>query len=115
MTPTYKSSQGTTSKKLVFKFPQKKQETLNPEIVIDWAKQNGFEISFVSPTPKLKSKLHYSFGDVMVSDVVNENKTHNTLNEEINNSGLPDFVKQWATNNPERFLENIQRIKKLLK
>jgi len=37
------------------------------------------------------------------------------VNEEIVNSGLPDFVKDWAKDNPEKFMENIERIKKLLK
>ena len=103
-------------KKLSEKFPQKRRDILNPEEVIQWANQNGFDITFVAPTPKLKSKLHTSFGDVMVSDVVSENKVRKiNVKEEIENSGLPDFVKDWAKDNPERFVENINRIKRLLK
>ena len=52
----------------------------------------------------------------MVSDVVSENKVRKmTVKEEIDSSGLPDFVKEWAKDNPERFVENINRIKRLLK
>ena len=52
----------------------------------------------------------------MVPDVVSENKVRKiNVKEEIENSGLPDFVKDWAKDNPERFVENINRIKRLLK
>ncbi len=104
------------SKKLIDKFPQKKQDILNPEEVISWAKENGFDITFVAPTTKLKSRLHSSFGDVMVPDVVSENKVRKIdVNESIETSGLPSFVKEWGKDNPEKFMENIERIKKLLK
>ena len=117
VTPSFKiGAVVSNSKKLLGRFPQKKQDILNPEEVISWANENGFEITFVAPTPQLKSRLHTSFGDVMVSDVVSENKVRKmTAKEEIESSGLPDFVKEWAKDNPERFVENINRIKRLLK
>ena len=117
VTPSFKiAAVVSNSKKLLGKFPQKKQDILNPEEVISWANENGFDITFVAPTPQLKSRLHTSFGDVMVSDVVSENKVRKmTVKEEIESSGLPDFVKEWAKDNPERFFENINRIKRLLK
>ena len=117
ITPSFKiASVVSNSKKWFDRFPQKKQDILNPEEVISWANENGFEITFVAPTPQLKSRLHTSFGDVMVSDVVSENKVRKiNVKEEIENSGLPDFVKEWAKDNPERFVENINRIKRLLK
>ena len=117
VTPSFKiAAVVSNSKKLLGRFPQKKQDILNPEEVISWANENGFEITFVAPTPQLKSRLHTSFGDVMVSDVVSENKVRKmTVKEEIESSGLPDFVKEWAKDNPERFFENINRIKRLLK
>lgn len=117
VTPSFKIASVLSSpKKWVDKFPQKRQDVLDPETVISWANENGFDITFVAPTPQLKSRLHNSFGDVMVSDVVSENKVRKTtVKEEIANSGLPDFVKEWAKDNPERFMENINRIKKLLK
>ena len=117
VTPSFKIAAVVSSpKKLSEKFPQKRQEILNPETVISWANENGFDITFVAPTPKLKLRLHSSFGDVMVPDVVSENKVRKiNVKEEIENSGLPDFVKDWAKDNPERFVENIKRIKRLLK
>ena len=117
VTPSFKiAAVVSNNKKLLGRFPQKKQDILNPEEVISWANENGFEITFVAPTPQLKSRLHTSFGDVMVSDVVSENKVRKmTVKEEIESSGLPDFVKEWAKDNPERFVENINRIKRLLK
>lgn len=117
VTPSFKiASVVSNSKKLLNRFPQKKQDILNPEEVTSWANENGFDITFIAPTPQLKSRLNTSFGDVMVTDVVSENKVRKiNVKEEIENSGLPDFVKSWAKNNPEKFMENVNRIKKLLK
>jgi hypothetical protein len=117
VTPSYKIASVISSpKKWSERYPQKRQDILDPEIAKQWAKDNGFEITFVAPTPQLKSRLHNSFGDVMVADVVAESKKVKVnVNEEIVNSGLPDFVKDWAKDNPEKFMENIKRIKELLK
>ncbi len=117
ITPSFKiAAVVSNTKKLVDLFPQKRQDILNPEEVISWAKENGFDITFVAPTPKLKSRLNATFGDVMVPDVVSENKVRKiNVKEEIEKSGLPNFVKEWGKNNPEKFIENIERIKKLLK
>jgi len=117
VTPSFKiASVVANSKKLIDKFPQKRQDTLNPEEVKKWAEENGFNITFVAPTPQLKSRLHKHFGDVMVMDTVSESAIKNVnINEEINKSGLPDFVKKWGKDNPEKFMENIERIKRLLK
>ena len=117
ITPSFKiAAVVSTPKRIVNKFPQGRQEVLNPEKIIVWAEENDFDITFVAPTPQLKSKLHSSFGDVMVDDVVSEGKVAKTnVFEEIENSGLPNFVKGWAKDNPEKFIHNIDRIKNLLK
>jgi hypothetical protein len=115
VTPSYKiASVVAAPKKWIDKLPQKRQETLNPELIINWAQENGFEISFNAETPKLKSKLLSSFGDVMVDHTISESVNSINLTEEINNSGLPEFVKQWALDNPEKFKSNINEIKRLL-
>ena len=59
VTPSFKiAAVVSNNKKLLGRFPQKKQDILNPEEVISWANENGFEITFVAPTPQLKSRLH---------------------------------------------------------
>ena len=52
----------------------------------------------------------------MVVDQISESKTHisgNLINE-IEKSKLPESIKKWAIDNPEKFTENIERIKNLL-
>ena len=35
--------------------------------------------------------------------------------EELDKSSLPDNVKKWAKDNPEKFIENIRTIQEMLK
>jgi hypothetical protein len=95
-------------KKLLKNFPLDRNSTLNFDLLTQWAKENSFEITFSSPTPKLKRILSSKLGDVMV-----ESKTESK--KEVNVSILPESIQKWAKENPEKFSENIDRIKKLLK
>lgn len=106
VTPSFKIAAVVSSpKKWVEQLPQKKTDELDPSTIINWAEENGFEITFSAVTPKLKSKLYDSFGDVIVSD---------NITESVIDLGLPDFVEQWAIENPDKFKSNINEIKKLL-
>jgi len=95
-------------KKLLRNFPLDRNSTLNFDLLTQWAKENSFEITFSSPTPKLKRILSSKLGDVMV-----ESKTESK--KEVNISILPESIQKWAKENPEKFSENIDRIKRLLK
>jgi len=35
--------------------------------------------------------------------------------EELNKSKLPDSIKEWAKDNPEKFIKNIRHVQNLLK
>ena len=95
-------------KKLLRNFPLDKNGTLNFDTLSQWAEANSFEISFSAPTPKLKRLLSSKLGDVMV-----ESKEEKV--KEINISILPESIQRWAKDNPEKFSDNIERIKRLLK
>ena len=100
------------------KFPQKRQDILNTDTVIDFANEHGFDITFVAPTPQLRSKLYSMFGDVMKEENISESKKrddYKVVLEELNKSSLPESIKQWAKDNPEKFIQNIEEVKKLLK
>ncbi len=117
ITPSLKIAAVVASpKKLVNEVPVKKGERLDASLLRSWANTNQYDLSFIAPTPKLKAKLHDLFGDVMVVDQISESKTHisgNLINE-IEKSKLPESIKKWAIDNPEKFTENIERIKNLL-
>ena len=119
VTPTMKIAAVISSpKKWMSRFPQDKREILDSTTVIDFANEHGFDITFVAPTPKLKSKLYTMFGDVMAEENISESKTrneHEIVLEERKKSSLPESVKQWAIDNPEKFIKNIEEVKKLLK
>jgi len=119
VTPTMKIAAVISSpKKWASRFPQSKQEILNSDTVINFANEHGFDITFVAPTPQLKSKLYTMFGDVMAEENISESKTRNEYEivlDEVKNSSLPESVKNWVVDNPEKFIKNIEEIKKLLK
>jgi hypothetical protein len=57
------------------------------------------------------------FGDVLVEDMTSINESERERKEvleELKNSSLPDSVKNWAIENPEKFKKHINEIKKLL-
>ena len=35
--------------------------------------------------------------------------------EELDRSHLPESIKEWAKNNPQKFIENLQHVQNLLK
>jgi hypothetical protein len=119
VTPTMKIAAVVSSpKKWSSRFPQKRQDILSSDTVVDFANEHGFDITFVAPTPQLRSKLYSMFGDVMQEENISESKkrdNYKVVLEELNKSSLPESVKQWAKDNPEKFIQNIEEVKKLLK
>ena len=119
VTPTMKIAAVVSSpKKWVVKFPQKRQDILSRDMIIDFANEYGFDITFVAPTPQLRTKLFTMFGDVMQEENISESTERNDYKlvlEELKKSSLPESIKQWAIDNPEKFIQNIEEVKKLLK
>ena len=119
VTPSMKIASVVSSpKKWVSRFPQKRQDILNSNTVLDFANENGFDITFIAPTPQLSAKLYTMFGDIMDEKNINESNTkynYSTLFEELQKSSLPESIKQWAKDNPEKFIKNIESVKNLLK
>lgn len=102
--------------KLVEKFPFQKDRILDSEELSRWADENGYTITFQSKVPSLSRKLFTYFGDVMVESVSRKPKELKVLVlEELDKSSLPDNVKKWAKDNPEKFIENIRTIQEMLK
>lgn len=116
ITPTLKIASILASpKKQLLKFPFESNQTLDSGRLKNWAEENGYEITFSTPLPRLKLKLRNEFGDVIVTESVDNTNVIITLLEEVKKSNLPDSVKKWVTDNPEKFRKNIEEIKKLLK
>ena len=102
--------------KLVDKFPFQKDRYLDTEDLRKWADENGYTITFQSKVPSLTRKLFISFGDVMVESVSRpEKQLKLVVLEELEKSELPESIKKWAKDNPEKFIENIQTIQEMLK
>jgi hypothetical protein len=110
---------GITTKpnKLKNNFPFNELTYLNDTELIKWAEDNGYGITFSTNSPSLARKLYSSFGNVLVESV--DNKKDKELNvivlEELEKSHLPESVKNWAKDNPEKFIKNIKYIQELLK
>ena len=94
-------------KKLTRNFPFTDGSVLNFEDLTNWCQDNKFEITFSAATPKLKRILSSKLGDVMV-----ESKEKKEIDLEI--KLLPESIKEWAKQNPEKFKSNIDHIKRLL-
>jgi hypothetical protein len=56
------------------------------------------------------------FGDVMVEEALSKEKElHILVLEELEKSNLPETIKKWAEENPEKFIQNIKDVQRLLK
>jgi hypothetical protein len=102
--------------KLVSKFPFEKNRILVTDELKKWAKDNGYNISFTSTVPSLNRRMMREFGDVMVEEVLGKEKElHILVLEELEKSDLPETIKKWAKENPEKFVQNLRDVEKLLK
>jgi hypothetical protein len=95
-------------------FPLSKDEILDFVTLKSWASQNEYEITFAAETPKLKRTFYSQLGDVMVESHDKNSDTYISLYNELENSNLPQSIKEWAKNNPEKFMKNMDEVKKLL-
>jgi hypothetical protein len=102
-------------KRLLSKFPFEKNRILPVEQLKIWALENGYDISFSSTVPSFNRRMLLDFGDVVVEGALSKEKSlHMVVLEEIEKSHLPESVKEWAIANPEKFIENLERVKKTL-
>lgn len=116
VTPTLKIAKIVASpRKQLSKFPFVDNQKLDVDRLKVWAEENGYEITFATPLPKLKVLFYNVFGDVVVTESVNRDNELTVLIEEVKKSDLPDTVKKWVIENPEKFKNNIEEVKKLLK
>lgn len=119
ITPTLKIASIVASpSKLVNKIPLEKGDILDGSVIKTWSEENDFEISFIAPTSQLKMTLYYMFGDVMLDNQLTESKQvdeYEIVIEQVKKSSLPESVKKWVVDNPEKFIQNIEEVKKLLK
>lgn len=105
-----------TPKKLLNDFPFEEMSFLEPKVLSRWAKENGYEITFSAKTPSMTKNLYYSFGDVLVESLqINTEDLNSIIMEELSKSSLPNSVKVWGKDNPQKFIENIKYIQELLK
>jgi hypothetical protein len=105
----------TSPERLSKSFPFRKGSLLDTKLLASWAKENGYNITFESQVPSLKRKLYQSFGDVMVEGESREKSMTIMVMEELEKSHLPESVKTWAKENPEKFIQNIETIQEMLK
>ena len=100
------------------KVPFEENKIISTEQIKQWAENNNFEISFDASIPNLRNRLFTEFGDVIVEND-EEKRSHkggiDLIMTEVQNSNLPDSIKEWAKDNPEKFKQNIDRVQKLLR
>jgi len=101
--------------KLLSSFPFRKGSFLDTKALSTWARENDYKISFESQVPSLKRQLYQSFGDVMVESESQEKSMKIVMMEELEKSQLPESIKKWAKDNPEKFIQNIETIQEMLK
>ena len=102
--------------RLMKKFPFEEKKIISLRELKRWAEENDFEISFTAETGKLKRDLLMGLGDVMVeSNKPKEKELNVIVMEELNKSKLPESIKEWAKDNPEKFIKNIRHVQNLLK
>jgi len=102
--------------RLTNKFPFEIKRFLNVDELISWAKENDFKISYSAQSPRMKKVLIRLFGaDVMVEAKKKEKQLNVIVLEELEKSKLPESIKEWARNNPQKFIENLQHVQNLLK
>lgn len=101
--------------KLLDTFPFKKGMILNPKQLMDWVGENDYEVTFESQVPSIKRKLFQFFGDTIVESESREKTMKILVMEELEKSQLPDSIKRWAKDNPEKFIKNIEIIQEMLK
>lgn len=103
-------------RRLLNKFPFEKNKILVSDELLKWANENGYNISFTSTVPSLNRRMMREFGDVMVEEALSKEKElHILVLEELEKSDLPETIKKWAEENPEKFIQNIKDVQKLLK
>jgi len=106
----------TTPSRLKDKFPFQELSYLNDNDLIKWASDNEYEITFSTNSKMLARILFNSFGNVLVESIEPKQKELNIIVlEELEKSTLPEYVKVWAKDNPEKFIKNIKYIQELLK
>jgi hypothetical protein len=116
VTPTLKiATVVASSKKLLTSFPFIKNTKLDLGVLKKWSKDNGYDIAFSTPLPRLKSTLKSELGDVMITESKDNVDDLTILLDEVKKSNLPESVKKWVIENPEKFKNNIQEVKELLK
>lgn len=102
--------------RLTNKFPFETKRFLNANELIEWAEENDFQITYSAQSPRMKRVLTRTFGtDVMVESEKKEKQLNVIVLEELEKSHLPESMKEWARNNPQKFIENLQHVQNLLK
>ena len=103
--------------RLTSKFPFEEQRIINTKDLKNWAKDNDFDITYSASSPRMKRALMRELGDVMVeSDSRNKEKELSVVvMEELDKSHLPESIKEWAKDNPQKFIENLQHVQNILK
>ena len=105
-----------TPEKLRTKFPFEDKAFLDLIGLRNWAQENDYTITFSAPTTNLRKKLARIFGNVMIESRYKRRKNLDlVVMEELNKSTLPDAIKKWAKDNPEKFAKNVTYIQELLK
>jgi len=107
----------TKPNRLADKFPFEEQKFLNTKDLKNWAKDNDFEITFSATAPRMKRALVAEFGDALVESESRsrEKELSIVVMEELEKSQLPDSIKEWAKDNPEKFIENLKHVQNILK
>jgi len=100
---------GSTKSKNLKDFPLSVDSNLEGQVLIDWANEKGYVITFEAPTPKLNRQLFYIF-----SNVIKETKQKD-FKDYIIESKLPNFIKDKALENEEWFKSSLTEIFKKIK
>jgi len=98
-------------------FPFEEGKPLNLSLLKDYIDSNKWNISIHAKSPQLRRKMLDHFED----EVINESYQKTTdievtlrVIEQVEKSSIPESIKKWARNNPEKFLENLKDVEKII-
>jgi hypothetical protein len=104
-------------KSLLKTFPFDEGQPLNLSKFVEYIESNKWEVSIHAKSPLLKRKLSDYFDDKIIIESSQKSQDIEValkVIENVEHSHIPDSIKKWAKNNPEKFLEHLKEVEKIL-
>ena len=106
----------TSPKKLKDRVPFEENRLVDLNDIKKWADENGYDITFKTELPSMARRMMTVFGENVVEEARGKRRELKFIvMEELEKSALPDHIKEWAKQNPEKFVQNLKTIQEMLK